>query len=137
MAKRTPAPVQAAAKPAARRKPSPSLQARQAVKPPVKRNLPAKTTNHMSNKQAGSKPAARPLGLDGKELEIKINLDKLTFGDLEMALDYEDGKTPVKELLPFLNRVVVGGVKHIPLNAMPAIMDALSDALAGMGNPKN
>jgi hypothetical protein len=72
-----------------------------------------------------------------KELEIKVNLDAMTFGDLEMAMQAESGKVPVKELLPFLNRVVVGGVKDIPLTAMPAIMDALTKALEGMANPKN
>lgn len=73
-----------------------------------------------------------------KELEIRVNLDALTFGDLEMAMAAEGGQdVPVKELLPFLNRVVVGGVKTIPVTAMPQIMDALAKALGSMANPKN
>jgi hypothetical protein len=73
-----------------------------------------------------------------QELEIRVNLDTMTFGDLEMALSAESGENvDPRELLPFLNRVVVGGVKNIPLTAMPQIMDALTKALEGMSNPKN
>lgn len=76
-------------------------------------------------------------GAPVQELEIKVNLDELTFGDIEMALNFESGQVPIGEMLPFLNRVVVGGVRHIPLTAMPKIVDALVAAFAEMGNPKN
>jgi hypothetical protein len=72
-----------------------------------------------------------------QEFDIRINTHALTFGDIEMAMKFESGDVPVAEILPFLNRIVVGGVRDIPLDAMPAIMDALTKAFSEMGNPKN
>lgn len=72
-----------------------------------------------------------------QELEIRVNLAAITFGDLEMVMGYEDGKVPMTELMPFLNRVIVGGVKDIPVLAYPKVMDALADAFSALVDTKN
>lgn len=72
-----------------------------------------------------------------QELEIKVDISKMTFGDMEMALKIDGGDANIAEILPFLDRVVVGGVKHLPLSAMPQILDALTLAFAALANPKN
>lgn len=71
------------------------------------------------------------------EISIRVDASAVTFGDLEMAMGFDNGTVDLKELLPFLNRVVVGGVRHLPLSAMPAILEALTEAFSSLGNPKN
>lgn len=78
-----------------------------------------------------SGPGSKP------EIQIRVDASAVTFGDLEMAMGFDSGAVEIKELLPFLNRVVVGGVRDLPLTAMPAILEALTEAFSSLGNPKN
>lgn len=70
--------------------------------------------------------------------EIKIDLDELTFGDLEMAAAWQNGQRfDQMALLEFLNRVVIGGVKHIKVKRLPEIMDAFTKAVAEQNENPN
>lgn len=92
----------------------------------------------INGKRSRSKPATKIEPAETPvQFDIKIDTHALTFGDIEMAMQFENGDVPVAQVIPFLNRVVVGGVRHLPLDAMPAIMEALTDAFSEMGNQKN
>lgn len=89
----------------------------------------------MSTKQADS--GTNGTAQEAQELEIVVDVMSLTFGDLEMAMTFDPKTTSILEIMPFLNRVVKGGVKHLPLTAMPQIMDAITQALTGLTDQKN
>lgn len=66
---------------------------------------------------------------------IKINLDELTWGDLETLTGAAGGKmTP--EMLAVFDRIVVGGVKQLPFfKTYRLVMDAVSQAIEDANNP--
>ena len=66
------------------------------------------------------------------EIKIEINLDAVTFGDFEKFGGSGLGST---DLVAFLDRVVVGGVRHLPLTMMRPIMDAFKAQMETLGNP--
>jgi hypothetical protein len=70
-------------------------------------------------------------------MDIKVQLDALTIGDLERMDAAARGEVPMSQLIDLLDRVVVGGVRHLPLTALSDIIAALSAAIAEMSNPKN
>lgn len=70
-------------------------------------------------------------------IEIKIDLDNLTIGDLETLDSAGRRELPMKDMIAFLERVVVGGVRHLPLSRMGAIIDALGEAIGEATNPGN
>ena len=72
-----------------------------------------------------------------KLIEIEIDLDGLLIGDLEVLDRAKDGNLPMKDLITFLDRVVVGGVKHLPMRYFSLIVDKLGDAIAESANPGN
>lgn len=72
-----------------------------------------------------------------KPIEIEIDLDGLLIGDLEVLDRAKDGNLPMKDLITFLDRVVVGGVKHLPMRYFSVIVDELGDAIAESANPGN
>ncbi len=57
------------------------------------------------------------------QLEVAVSLDELTIGDLR-TLD-EGGKQTGKALVTLLDRVVVGGARHLPLRSVRAIGEQL------------
>ncbi len=74
----------------------------------------------------------------GEEVvEIKVDLDKLTFGDLEKFDELAAGTASVKEIVGLLDRAVVGGVRHLPLSKMPEIVEAIKGAMTGGPALKN
>lgn len=72
-----------------------------------------------------------------KLIEVVIDLDGLLIGDLEVLDRAKDGNLPMKELVAFLDRVVVDGVKHLPMRYFSTIVDQLGDAIAESANPGN
>lgn len=70
-------------------------------------------------------------------IEIEIDLDGLLIGDMEVLDRAKDGNLPMKELITFLDRVVAGGVKHLPMRYFSVIIDRLGDAIAESANPGN
>ena len=58
-----------------------------------------------------------------KPLEIVVNMEKMTIGDLEL-LDQSDQMSG-KELIEFLDRIVEGDVRALPITALPQIVDAI------------
>jgi len=70
-------------------------------------------------------------------MEIKVNLDQLTIGDLETLDAAARGEIPMARLVELLDRVVEGGVRHLPLTALRDITAALNaeiERMSGGGN---
>jgi len=70
-------------------------------------------------------------------MEIEIDLDTLTIGDLETLDRAAQGNLPMSELVDLLDRVVAGGARHLPLSAMRKIIAALNDQIAAVANQGN
>jgi len=63
-----------------------------------------------------------------QELVIKVDLGKLTFGDVE---DMSNGKLSVTQQFELLNRAVIGGIRHLPVSCMGQIKAAMEAAMKG------
>lgn len=66
---------------------------------------------------------------------LTVDLDQLTIGDMELFDRIAVQKASNGEIVGLLNRVVVGGVNHLPYKQLPRVMEALKDALQAAGNP--
>ena len=68
--------------------------------------------------------------------EIVIEMGGLTFGDLEvlesLSEGAENGNFKAGEMGGFLDRVVQGGVRDLPLSQMSEVVEALTAAMAGL-----
>lgn len=71
-----------------------------------------------------------------EKIEIKIDINQLTFGDLEIIDKASKGQTELREVIPLLDRIVVGGVRHLPITEMTNVMTAIEKATSDMGNPE-
>lgn len=71
------------------------------------------------------------------EIEVEIDLDGLLIGDLELLDKAKDGDLPAKEMIGFLDRIVKGGVRHLPMRYLAVIIDHLGDAISESVNPGN
>lgn len=65
-------------------------------------------------------------------MEIKVTLENLTIGDLEVLERASRNELRPGELLDFLDRVVIGGVRSLPLSTLGDVVQALAAALAGL-----
>lgn len=65
---------------------------------------------------------------------IEIDLDKLTIGDLELIDRWRSTELPLTDRVKLLDRVVKGGVKHLPLKLYATALDKLGDAVASAMN---
>lgn len=70
------------------------------------------------------------------QIEVDVNLDELTIGDLETIDKSRRGEIPVSEMLDLLDRVVVGGARHLPLRAMREIVERLEKEINAEANPQ-
>lgn len=70
-------------------------------------------------------------------VEIKIDLDGLMIGDLEVLGRAEEGTLSPRDMVVFLNRVVVGGVGHVPMRHLRSVIEALGKAITESANPGN
>lgn len=74
---------------------------------------------------------------DEKET-IRVNLDALTIGDLELFEDWGGGgEVRTKDVLDVLDRAVEGGVRHRPLSQLSEIVAAIQSEVGEASNPKN
>lgn len=67
------------------------------------------------------------------ELEITIDTSSLKMRDLRLLGQLRQGKGSDEDALEFLNRVVVGGVDDLPLDAQPEIWAAVWQTVYGKG----
>ena len=68
---------------------------------------------------------------------LKVDLSCLTIGDLVLFDSLRTRQSSQAELVAFLDRVVVGGASELPLTSLPAVMQAITEAMAALGNPKD
>jgi hypothetical protein len=66
---------------------------------------------------------------------VQIDLEHLLIGDLEFLERAGNKDLPPSELVDFLDRVVVGGVRHLPLGRLVSIVEALGEAVSEAANP--
>jgi len=63
-------------------------------------------------------------------------MEGLTFGDLEvletLSEGAENGSFKAGDMVGFLDRVVQGGVRDLPLSQMSEVVEALTAAMAGL-----
>lgn len=75
---------------------------------------------------------------DGTEaLHVELDLDNLTLGDLEEMEAYEDNgeNRKVRDLLGVLNKIVVGGVRGIPVKKLKVLLEAIKAEIGKVSNP--
>jgi hypothetical protein len=79
--------------------------------------------------QQGAEPS------EGKQaLSIEVNIDGLTFDDMELIDDLAGANVSYRQMKEVLNKFVVGGVGHLPITTLPVIAAALKEKITGMGN---
>lgn len=92
--------------------------------------------------QPGFQPNAQP----ATPSAYRIDRSKMTAGDVMLFLEgqqiKEDDTAAVgaylAKLLPALDRLVVGGIAHVPIDqVMTRVVPEVSKALSEMGNQKN
>ncbi len=72
-------------------------------------------------------------------VEIKVDIDALTFGDVEYILSWGDDMDNIelRTLIPFMQRVVVGGVKHLKFRSdFIKVMAAIAASLNSAADPQ-
>lgn len=69
-----------------------------------------------------------------EQQQIEVHLDRLTIGDLEVLERFSKQETSATELIDFLDRIIDGDVRSLPLAEMGNIIDAVQ---AGVGEAKN
>lgn len=70
-------------------------------------------------------------------LNIVVNIDNLTIGDLEVLDKAQRKETNITDMLDLLDRVVEGGVRHLPLSAMQTIVDRIQEEVQKTTNPQS
>lgn len=72
-----------------------------------------------------------------REIQVTVDLDKLTIGDLPLLEQLGREELTAQEVVDFLDGVIEGGVKHLPLSTMPEITAAFREATAEiLGTPE-
>lgn len=69
-------------------------------------------------------------------MEVHVNLDNLTFGDLETLEKADTKELSASELNELLSRALDRDVRGMPLSLMRDILTALNEAIDGMANPE-
>lgn len=69
-----------------------------------------------------------------KQFDIHINLEGMTWGDLQLVMTYDGRITP--DLIELCDHVVVGGVKKLPfLATVNDVMDEIMKAMSVTADP--
>jgi hypothetical protein len=76
------------------------------------------------------------IAANGEE-PIIVDIDKLTIGDLETLDKASARKLSTVELIEFLEGIVVGGIRHLPIKRLGDVIKALGNAVSESANPKN
>lgn len=69
-------------------------------------------------------------------MEVHVNLDNLTFGDLETLEKADTKELSASELNELLTRALDRDVRDMPLSLMRNILTALNEAIDSMANPE-
>lgn len=69
---------------------------------------------------------------DNGTVKIVIDLDQITIGDLPLLDRLGKGEADPEEILGILDRVVEGGVQHLPLSMMSEITAEFNKATENM-----
>lgn len=72
----------------------------------------------------------------GGTLNLKVDLSGLTIGDLTLFDSFQGGTQSNAALVEFLDRVVVGGARQLPLTALRDVMEAIKAEVGTLANPK-
>lgn len=89
--------------------------------------------------QNGAQPQAATSGTQPQESDIKIDvhLERLTIGDLEVFDKFSRNETTLTEMIDFLQRVIDGDVRSMPMTSLASIMEAVTTGLSEAKNPGN
>lgn len=85
-------------------------------------------------KEAPTLELDKQVDANGEE-PLAVDMDLLLIGDLETLDRASSKKLPTSELIVFLDRIVVGGVRHLPLRRLGDIIEALGNAVTESANP--
>ena len=69
--------------------------------------------------------------------DIVVNIDALTFGDMEIIDRWGKGQTEFKDALDVLDRVIEGGVRSMPITRAEELMTAIYAAVDAATDEKN
>ena len=86
-----------------------------------------KRTNEQATKRT-NEPTTKRTNESTTNIDIKINLDRLTVGDMFLMEELStrgDDPSSRMEMLRFLDRIVEGGIMDLPLTSLSAVMEAL------------
>ena len=75
------------------------------------------------------------------KLVIELDIDQLTVGDLEEVNRLVNDEMTITEQIAFIDRVVVGDLKSLPMRALPDVVEkvvaALGNAFGGVSDQGN
>lgn len=89
-----------------------------------------------ANGSSDTLPVSVPVS-EVKKIEIEIDLDGLLIEDMEILDRAKDNQLPTGELITFLDRIVIGGVRKLPMRYLSPIMEKLGEAISESVNPGN
>lgn len=70
-------------------------------------------------------------------INIDIDLTNMLIGDLETIDKAGRNELPITELIDVLDRVVVGGARHLPVTVINDITTALMEEITAVANPES
>ncbi len=100
--------------------------------------------------KAKTKAVARKTEVEGTAEEkqvvtIQVNVDEMTIGDLELLEKWavnskKEGvligeEISVREVIAFLDRIIVGGVRQYKVTELGSIMEAVTKQIKSISNP--
>lgn len=106
----------------------------------------------MAGSRKGVAKAAPALKNGDSPLIIEIDMDNMTIGDLGLFDEFKQAKFiadrtgrkpdyPMGKMVSFLDRIVVGGVSHLPYRRLAEVMDltmtALGEEMRGINDEEN
>ena len=71
------------------------------------------------------------------DVKIEINIDKISWGDMRLMFGLQNGNSDPMVIADLFDRFVVGGADAVPIARTMEVMEALTEAMEGIANPKN
>lgn len=72
-------------------------------------------------------------------LDIQINIDAMTWEDMKILMTAQGqgfSQAMVLDVHGLFERIVVGGAKAVPVMRTMEVLEAIGEAMKGLGNPK-
>jgi len=66
---------------------------------------------------------------DEQRIDLNLDLGKFTVKDMRDLAKYQAGLLPLLDLTPTLERVIDGGVGHLPVTSLPVVAELLIDTV--------